>query len=66
MKNKIRLLDDGAEASKQPVSEIQKILQQLPEMIMFAEIDAKMKRVRFLALRKEGFTQPEALELCKK
>ncbi|RFP19155.1 hypothetical protein [Duganella sp. BJB475] len=33
--------------------------------IEFAQLDARIKRAKYLALTKEGFTPQEALTLCK-
>jgi len=34
-------------------------------LIEYHAIDAQIKRAKFLALIKEGFTEAQALELCK-
>lgn len=39
---------------------------QLPEQIKFQQYTAKITRVKYDALIKEGFTEEQALELCKK
>lgn len=37
----------------------------LPAMIEYNQIDARLKRARFDALVAEGFTPAQAIELCK-
>lgn len=34
-------------------------------MVEFYQIEAKQKRAKFLSLVREGFSEPQALELCK-
>lgn len=37
----------------------------IPAILAKIAIDAKLHRVKFLALKKEGFSDSESLELCK-
>lgn len=37
----------------------------LPAMMELKQLDAKLCRVKFLALVEQGFTEQQALELCK-
>lgn len=37
----------------------------LPDMIEFYDYESKLCRARFLALVKEGFTEAQALKLCR-
>lgn len=37
----------------------------MDKLIEFHEIDAKVKRAKFNALLREGFSESQALELCK-
>ena len=40
--------------------------QQMPANLEYIELDAKLIRTRYLFLIKEGFTENQALTLCKK
>ena len=44
---------------------IDDLRQRLPLTVEYAELCAKMKRAAYLAYLKEGFTEVQALELCK-
>lgn len=39
--------------------------EEMPAQIEFEQFQAKLKRVRFLALIAEGFTETQAMDLCK-
>lgn len=39
---------------------------QIPALIEVEQLQAKLSRAKFLALVSEGFTEQQALELCKK
>ncbi|ACT50884.1 hypothetical protein [Methylovorus glucosotrophus] len=38
----------------------------MPALLAMQELEAKLLRQKFLSLCSEGFTQEQALELCKK
>ncbi len=44
---------------------IRNLRENLPALMELKQIDAKLARVKFLALVQEGFTEQQALELCK-
>ena len=44
---------------------VKRIREYLPAMLELIQIEAKQTRAKFIALRNEGFTAVEALELCK-
>ena len=52
---------DSAEFKKM----LENAIEQLPEQIKFQHYTAKVTRVKYLALIEEGFTEAQALELCK-
>lgn len=39
--------------------------ERLPHLIRFAQLDAKFKHEKFLALQREGFTEVQTLELVR-
>lgn len=39
--------------------------EQMPVMMEFFEIQAKLRRAKFDALKKEGFTDEQAVEFCR-
>jgi hypothetical protein len=45
--------------------EVEGLWRKIPELIEHAQIVAKVRRASFLALIAEGFTESQALELCK-
>lgn len=53
----------------QTVPELKKILfeviERLPVQIEYERVNAQIVRARFLALKAQGFTDAEALYLCK-
>lgn len=44
---------------------VRRMREQLPATLEFERLRAKLVRERFLALKLAGFTDAEALELCK-
>lgn len=61
---RIVALDGGGERDKQ--AELMRNLRKaLPDMIENATLFAQLRRANYLALVKEGFTEAQALELCK-
>lgn len=44
---------------------VRELRENMAAHIEFAQLDAQLKRAKYLALVKEGFTQDEALSLCK-
>lgn len=44
---------------------VRTLRENLPALMELKQLDAKLARVKFLALVQEGFTEMQALELCK-
>lgn len=44
---------------------IKQMREQLPALMEFAELQARLTRTKYNALLKEGFTEVQAIELCK-
>jgi hypothetical protein len=44
---------------------VREMRENLTAHIEFAQLDARIKRAKYLALIKEGFDERQALELCK-
>jgi hypothetical protein len=45
--------------------DIEKFRRAVPELILHAQTMARVRRASYLALVEEGFTESQALELCK-
>lgn len=45
--------------------EIKNLIENLPAVVESLELSAKLTRIKFLALVKQGFTEIQALELCR-
>jgi hypothetical protein len=55
-------------ADKEQVSIAQSVRtmrENMPALLELAEIQARLARAKFVALSKQGFTDAQALELCK-
>jgi predicted sulfurtransferase len=46
-------------------ADVEKFQRALPELIQHARTMAKVRRASYLTLIEEGFTESQALELCK-
>lgn len=44
---------------------VRQLVEELPLMLEHGRLIAKLHRSKYLALKAEGFSDPEALELCK-
>ena len=47
------------------IAAISQMTRNMPQMIEYERLQAKLKRERYLALIENGFDQNQALELCK-
>lgn len=57
---------DNLEKLAQKIAQDMRVLKDnMPALIDAARMQAKLVRVRYLALVAEGFTEDQALELCK-
>ena len=74
-KDKFKVLDDGMRV-KSPEKETQAGMPSMADMvkavaadlaqhIIYAQLQVKIMRAKYLALVKEGFTQEQAERLCK-
>lgn len=55
----------GGTPTLTPEQELARLTELLPGLINYGLIRAKLQRSAYLALVKEGFTEAQALELCK-
>lgn len=62
-KDKIKLLNTNNKNEMR--AELEKMKRDLPEFIEYTSVLAKIRKASFDALVEQGFTEPQALELCK-
>jgi len=55
----------SADQMKKMIEAGQRLMEQMPALIDFFKISAKLTRAKFDALKKEGFNDQQALELCR-
>lgn len=46
-------------------AQLEELKRNLPVLMEFFEVDAQVKRAKYLALIGKGFNEAQALELCK-
>ena len=64
MKDNARVLDDGGNPSVSKEA-VRKMEEELPVILEYFAVYAQMVRAKFDELVKQGFTEPQALELCR-
>ena len=57
--------DPNPDKTKQAIEAGNRLKENIHLMVEFFEINAKLTRAKFDALKKEGFTDAQALELCQ-
>lgn len=69
-KDNIRLLDDGAvtadEQAKAEPTGIQNMLAHLPKIVEGMFLESRLIKIKYDSLIQAGFTEKQAIELCKK
>jgi hypothetical protein len=63
--NNITALDGGRKPDPLAAA-VRAMRENLPALLEYIAIDAQFTRARFLALKKEGFTDAQAVELARK
>lgn len=64
MKDNVRVLEGGGNPSVSKEA-VRKMQEELPVMLEYFAVYAQMVRAKFDELVKQGFTEPQALELCR-
>lgn len=64
MTDKIKAIK-GAGNKNNLADAVRELIEAAPHIMQKMEVDAQLHRAKYLALQKEGFTNKEALELCK-
>lgn len=62
--SKLTSITGGASPNKM-ADLVRNVRENLPHTIEYLEIDAQLRRRKFQRLMAEGFTEAQALELCK-
>lgn len=60
-----KLIDVSVFEKNEAVAEIENLKRQMPYLIEYVTIAARLHRASYEAHKKQGFTDEEALELCK-
>lgn len=59
--------DDKRETERAALAQaVRNLRENLPALLELDELQARLTRKKFLALVSQGFTEAQALELCKK
>ena len=64
-KTPLVLMEGNGKKPSEAVESMRVIMEELDVMIQYKEVEAKLLMAKYTALVKEGFTESQAIELCK-